>query len=283
MECSLNAENNLMKTKQRIPSLNDMLFEKRNKAYGAYDLRTNYNSRLTKSLAITISVFTVIILYYTFSKPIVPDELTYVSRDSIKPEIFIFNQTNVPEKQTNPPFDNAQDKPAERKDFRRDDLSFKVSNDTVVEKQSVDTSLALNHTGDTTSASSPSSGNSDTTNAKSFAMNVLPHDSTYGQASVDKIPEFPGGIEKFYAYLVKRIRYSREALDARVTGRLYVSFVIDENGLVRNIKFLNNLGYRLDESVKEVLIKSPQWEPGMLGDKAVKTEMRLPVSFNLRK
>ena len=89
-------------------------------------------------------------------------------------------------------------------------------------------------------------------------------------------------MEKFYAYLIKRIRYTGEALEGKITGKLYVRFVVDEEGFVTKVSVLRKIGYGLDEQVQSVLAQSPKWEPGLVKNTAVKTEMILPVSFNLR-
>ena len=106
--------------------------------------------------------------------------------------------------------------------------------------------------------------------------------SPFNQASVEKLPEFPGGMEKFYKYLVKKIHYTDEAKNAGLSGKIFISFVIDEQGMVSNIRLLNGMGFGLDEAVQEALKNSPIWKPGYVRNKAVKTEMILPVTFSLR-
>jgi protein TonB len=92
---------------------------------------------------------------------------------------------------------------------------------------------------------------------------------------------FPGGMEGFYNFLSKHIRFPQEAKSEGISGKLFVSFIIDKEGNLTHIEFMRKAGYGMEESVMAVLEKSPKWTPGYVGNNQVNTKMILPVSFDL--
>lgn len=100
-------------------------------------------------------------------------------------------------------------------------------------------------------------------------------------AVVDKQPLFPGGMDGFYKYLSKHMRFPEEAKREGISAKLFVSFVIDKEGNLVEIEFIKKAGFGMEESVMAVLEKSPKWTPGQVGNEQVNTKMILPVNFNL--
>lgn len=98
---------------------------------------------------------------------------------------------------------------------------------------------------------------------------------------VEAMPEFPGGTSQLYRFLRKNIRYPGEAAQAHIEGRVYVSFVINKQGYIRNPKVLQGLGYGIDEEALRVVVSMPQWNPGRQNDVPVDVEYTLPINFQL--
>lgn len=256
-----------MKTQESIPTLDDIIFEKRNKLYGAYELRKNYHKRLLKSLMFSVSTLLSVFLFSIVNRSDVVEEVFKPVKDSvIFADNFTIQQYQPPKKFMTPP----ASKP--------DEHAFVAVTDTAVIDKAVDTSSSVSSTGIEPGDSITGGSAGDTITSPFLPVTNKPR----GMASVDKLPEFPGGINKFYAFLKKKLRYTMEAKNAKLNARLYVRFMIDEDGFVRNVTLENKIGYGLDEQVAGVLEESPRWVPGLVKNSAVKTEMILPVSFNLR-
>ena len=100
-------------------------------------------------------------------------------------------------------------------------------------------------------------------------------------ASVDVQPDFPGGLFKFYEFLKNHLRYTPEARAAGLNGRYYVTFIVNENGTISDVEMMKSIGYGQDEEVQKVLASSPAWKPGISQTRPVRTQMVLPISFNL--
>lgn len=97
----------------------------------------------------------------------------------------------------------------------------------------------------------------------------------------DEMPTFPAEYGSITSFLAKRIKYPSMAIANSVSGRVYVEFVIDENGKLILPKILKGLGYGCDEEVLRILALVPQWRPGKMNGKGVKVKMNIPVSFKI--
>jgi periplasmic protein TonB len=100
--------------------------------------------------------------------------------------------------------------------------------------------------------------------------------------SVEQLPEFPGGVEKFYAYLRKVLRYPAVAQENGVQGRVNVTFVVERDGSLTDVKAAGRaLGSGLEEEAIRVLKSSPKWNPGKQNGRAVRVQYTVPVVFTL--
>ena len=103
---------------------------------------------------------------------------------------------------------------------------------------------------------------------------------TYDQAVVQ--PQFKGGPKKFYSFLGQNIRYPMDAARRGVTGRVFLSFVVCEDGSMCDYKVENSAGFGFDEEALRVVKKmSGMWEPGVLRGKVVRVKYNLPINFEV--
>lgn len=98
---------------------------------------------------------------------------------------------------------------------------------------------------------------------------------------VEQMPEFPGGYEKLPEYLQNNVVYPQEAKDARIEGRVFVTFIIEADGSVSNVKVLRGIGYGCDEEAVRVVESMPKWEPGYQKGVAVRVQSNLPIPFQM--
>jgi TonB family protein len=102
---------------------------------------------------------------------------------------------------------------------------------------------------------------------------------------VEKMPEFPGGEDAMIKFISLNFVYPAEAKRHEITGRVLISFVINENGSISDIKPLLEenrwLGYGLEEEVMRVVRIMPDWIPGMQKGVPVKVQFILPVQCEL--
>jgi len=99
--------------------------------------------------------------------------------------------------------------------------------------------------------------------------------------SVEQVPEFPGGIEAFGKFLATNVRYPKVARDNNVQGRVIITFVVEKDGSLSDMKVLRGIGSGCDEEAVRVLGISPAWKPGIQNGKPVKVQYSVPISFSL--
>lgn len=99
---------------------------------------------------------------------------------------------------------------------------------------------------------------------------------------VEDMPTFPGGDEALFRYLSENIDYPAMAADAGIQGVVYVSFVVDKDGQVKDVKVLRGIGGGCDKEAIRVVKSMPKWAPGRQRGKSVKVQYNLPVRFRLQ-
>lgn len=98
--------------------------------------------------------------------------------------------------------------------------------------------------------------------------------------SADEMPEFPGGFAEMRKFLATHLRYPIEALKAGIKGKVLVNFVIDESGVISDIKIFQGVHPSLNDEALRVVNLMPKWEPGRIQGKPVKISFTVPIIFN---
>jgi TonB family protein len=109
---------------------------------------------------------------------------------------------------------------------------------------------------------------------------VAPESSGNGFAIVEQNPEFPGGKEALYRFLAQNIKYPASASRNKITGNVFVSFTVNENGNIREPEVIRKLGFGIDEEVLRVVQSMPNWNPAKQQGKPVSKKFTLPVHFS---
>lgn len=98
----------------------------------------------------------------------------------------------------------------------------------------------------------------------------------YTKTRVEVHPEFPRGIEKFYAFVAKNYKMPNEE---GVKGTVFVVFVVEKDGSLTDIKILKDIGYGTGKEAVRVLKLSPNWKPAELNGKKVRCSYSLPITL----
>ena len=93
--------------------------------------------------------------------------------------------------------------------------------------------------------------------------------------AVEVKPDFPGGLQKFYDFVGKNYRAPEED----IKGKVYVQFVVEKDGSLTDIKVMRDIGYGTGAEAIRVLKKSPKWKPGIQNGRAVRVLYSLPISI----
>ncbi|AYL98680.1 M56 family metallopeptidase [Mucilaginibacter celer] len=99
--------------------------------------------------------------------------------------------------------------------------------------------------------------------------------------SVEQVPEFPGGIEAFGKFLAINLKYPKAARDNNVQGRVIITFIVEKDGSLTDMKVVRGIGSGCDEEAVRVLKLSPAWKCGTQNGHPVKVQYSVPISFKL--
>ena len=98
---------------------------------------------------------------------------------------------------------------------------------------------------------------------------------------VDKMPEFPGGNDKIQVFLKKNIVYPPLARSKKIEGRVYIGFIVDKSGRIKDVSIKRSADPVLDAEAVRVVNKMPLWKPGIQNGTPVNVSLMMPVEFKL--
>lgn len=259
----------------------DLVFEGKNKAYGAYQLRQeNARTSLFALIGGVVLFLTAIgggLFLTSFSDvpldgPVIvldDDQITPVDLTA-KPEI---EKPAAPQKEQQAP-----------NSVEPNNLSNMVVSDTENATDNVPTNNELKET------PPPSEGNGTgtiPTTSGGEGGNNTPVDVPSGPGyettnNLDVLPKYPGGIEKFYEYVVRKFERPEIEEDGNVTMSVMMSFVIEKDGTLTDIKAIRSTNYQLEkEAIRLLKASKVKWEPGVKNGKPVRTLFMLPIKVKI--
>lgn len=246
----------------------EILFENRNKEYGAYTLRRNYNHNMGIALGCALSIVVVLILFNSFSeknggniiksKPSDPVKLTDYNQHPekpIKPEIRPVKQVkNVGIKIV--PYEVPQPEVPDQSQFNEAVISDK-------NEQGV-TPIGMENGIDAPEISDP-------------ATEQSKHENTI----IDKreiAASYPGGPQAFSDFLSRNL-IAPEELESGEKKTVMVRFLVDVDGYISKIEIIQSAGKNFDKEVIRVLHKMPKWNPAEQNGHKVAIAFSQPVTF----
>lgn len=264
-------------------TLDDIIFENRNKAYGAYDLRKVYRPTLTKSLLIGGALFLLAMASPALISMIPSSEenvsMTEVDLMKIPPPPIDPNEPPPP-----PPPPIEVPKVATIKflppEVKKDEEVPQESPPPTVEELKEAVVAEKTQEGDP-NAEVAITAPEETAPVKEEvkAVEVVKEDQIF--QVVEQQPEFPGGAGALLGYLGKNIKYPAAASRANVSGRVFMTFVVNTDGSIQDVQVLKGLGFGCDEEAVRVVKSMPKWKPGKQSGRPVRVKYNLPVSFVL--
>jgi len=263
-------------------TLNDIVFEGRNKSYGAYQLRKGYNSTMQRSLLLGVTFFLLIMLLPNLYARLVPEP----ERDDIGFQVELITVDVKPE--VTPPPVPVEPPKAEPQPNTVKSPSFDVLPDNmVVEEATPPTVDDLEHAlpGEKTIE-----GNSDMMDivppaaeapaGKGKAVEAeAPKEETF--LVVEQAPAYLGGNAAMAEFLRKNLKYPSQASRANIQGRVFVSFIVGSDGKIEDVKTLKGIGFGCDEEAERVIKLMPNWKAGRQSGNPVRVRFNLPIVFQL--
>jgi protein TonB len=256
----------------------DVVFTDRNKAYGAYELRKRSGFNTTKALIIGVVSFVFVLSLPTIINIISGFIPKKVEKVKIVPVVL---QPPPPVNKTKPP-----PPPPEPPKPKVDQVKFPppvVKPDNEVKEQPPTVKeLEVADPGQKNQKGDPNADIVINTPVGNGDEKAVTEDENKIFTAVEQEPTPVGGIQKFYDYLGKNIRYPAVAKENNIQGKVFLTFVVEKDGSITDVKVLRGIGSGCDEEAVRVLRNAPKWKPGIQNGRPVRVQYQVPVSFALQ-
>ena len=250
-------------------SMDDIVFNNRNKTYGAYQLRKNNFKNSMVALGIAFGIFSLPIFLFSF-KP-----LHLEDGDSLGPEITIPNE---------PGFEKKPEKAVKER------VQTKIKNANLPP-------IALAQIKDTTVVADTSANFKDGTiglleienpvialEGSSSIEKVDLHVPLYSDSYivVDEPAVYPGGRKAMIAFIENNLEYPENAKNENIKGKVYLYFEVNKFGKISNAKVVKGIDKACDEEALRIVNSFPTWTPAKIKGQPVSQKHSLQLNFTLR-
>ena len=260
----------------------EIIFRNRNRAYGAFDLRQHYRPTLTRALGLGIGLFLLGLSAPTLYARFFPTNPFSINQVMVETELMKLEEPPTEEPVPIPPVEQVPTVNTVRNlppvVMPEADVVETTLPPTVEELQNATSGPeTAEGTGDIEVIAPPEVS---TPTAKETALEVAPKaDEVF--VVVEQQPEYPGGMDALRTFLTKNLNYPRSAASAGISGRVFVSFVVNTDGSLADVQVLKGIGFGCDEEATRVVQKMPHWRPGKQSGRAVRVKYNLPIAFSL--
>jgi periplasmic protein TonB len=256
----------------------DIIFENRNKEYGAYELRSQYDKRLKKSLVIIFSIFFSLIGLFLMRKHFFPT----VNKQSVFIDLPVTELTRIPEPR--PDF-RPREKPIHQRmvvqrPFTKPLITRIQPSNPPPTMEELSKSIISNKsgTGQELIAGEFLQDNQGTEDKGKAAPNGEPEENS-NLEKAEIMPEFPGGLTALQRFLSRNLKPPADGMEPGSIIKVLVKFVVDRDGSITGIEFEQSGGREYDNEVLRVMKKMPSWKPGMQNGRTVRVYFKIPVVF----
>lgn len=258
----------MAKEKKYYPSFDDIVFDKRNKEYGAYFLRKRYSRTIIISTIIGIIIIsTAVIVPYIRAKHLVQAKM----RDAN--EVIAEMANDIQSQETAPPPPPPPPPPAEQQTVVRYVAPVVVDTMKPEEQSRL---MATDEQVETT------------VNEEAVEVQETVQEEVQEEAPqevfvvVEEMPSFPGGDTELFKFIYDNIKYPDVAKENNIQGKVILRFCVTYKGTVDQVSVVRGVDPLLDEEAIRVIKMLPLWKPGKQGGKPVNVWYSVPISFQLK-
>ncbi|MBE7176725.1 MAG: TonB family protein [Mucilaginibacter polytrichastri] len=256
----------------------ELVFQGRNQLYGAYQLRRGSEKYLFRALLAGAGLFLAAVagIWYSGNRS---DEVVH--------------EVKIPPMAQPPVFTPEKPRPEPPKAVERSKPAPKVATKKYVAPKVVPDQLAVNPPPAMKELEHTQIGQIDIDGKKGDDNAIVKNegengsggigtdDGIHGMATIEVMPEFEGGLQGWAKYLQRNLRYPETAVNNETQGRVTVTFIVEKDGSLSDIRVLSGIGSGCDEEAIRVLKKAPKWTPGIQNGHPVRVQYTLPINFRL--
>jgi protein TonB len=265
----------------------DLVFEGKNHAYGAYQLRKDTGKRNVKALLLTLAIL-VAIGFIVWAKVAIENQLA--SRVAIETDVELSKLAQ--KKETKVERKEPVKIEMEKQVVEKVKSSVKFTAPEIKKDNEVNPEDEIKSQDDlsktnTAIGSFDVKGNDEeggeVLKAQQVAVDEAPkEEETKVFDVVEQMPSFPGGDAELMKYLNTHIKYPVVAEENGIQGRVICTFVVERDGSITDVKVMKSVDPSLDKEAVRVLKSMPKWIPGKQNGSAVRVKFTVPVTFRLQ-
>lgn len=270
----------------------DLVFEGKNKEFGAYVLRAQSDKRHNKAMLITvIGVIVILILSFAYGK-----YNDYRMEQKEKELQLLAEQqamTALAEEQEQPEEEEVQQRVEEQKPevlpeevlntMKATEIAIADDNEVVEEIKSQD---EIKESQTAIGSTNFDKGTDDINVVREYKDEVIVEEKKPEPeqvfVSVEQMPKFPGGDAELMKYIQDHLRYPTMAAENNIQGKVVVQFVVTKNGSVGEVKVIRSRDQDLDKEAVRVVKSLPNFIPGRMNGQPVNVWYTLPINFKLQ-
>ena len=255
----------------------ELVFENRNKGYGAYDLRQHYAGNMVRAMAITFSGITLLfgasIVFHSHETVVQHPVIDVVTPVTITPP-----QIAHP-KPVNPELPKPLQHQAAGPTVQHIP-PIVVPDDQSRGQMKPNDALTID-IGPTDTKGTPGGTNIPPETPGNGPATPPENTKIYTAGGVDEMPEPNGGEAAWSKFLSRNLRYPEQAQDEHVSGKSFISFVVEKDGHLSNFVIERPAGYGFDEEAVRVLKLAKAWKPGKQNGQPVRVKYIIPINFQI--
>lgn len=263
----------------------ELVFDGRNKEYGAYVLRQQAGKRNVLAI-ISLSALVAIVSALFFGIQASDKYLGGAKYDEV------ITLVNLPEKNQAKVEHFERPKEPERViENLRNSIKFTapriIKDDEVREEEMMRSQDELNQSTTAIAAVTVTNGsdNGEVARLADVIAQIEPKHEEMEEKPrdiVEQMPMFPGGNEELLKYLGKNLKYPVICQEMSIQGRVVCSFVVEKDGSITDIKVIRSIDPNLDKEAVRVLKSMPKWIAGRQNGRPVRVKYNVPVAFRLQ-
>ena len=265
----------------------ELVFENKNKAYGAYQLRKETGKRNVKAMIIVFATIAAIIVA-AWAKVAIENAMPKKVAIETDVELSKLAQKKEAKVERKEPGKVEM----EQKVVEKVKSSVKFTAPEIKKDEDVKPEDELKSQDDlaktnTAIGSFDVKGNDEAEGEVLKAKEVIAEEKPKEEETkvfdvVEQMPQFPGGQQALFEYLSKNIKYPVIAEENGVQGRVIVTFVVERDGSITDVKVVKSVDPSLDKEAQRVVKAMPHWIPGKQNGSAVRVKYTVPVTFRLQ-
>ncbi len=266
----------------------DLIFEGKNKEFGAYEMRKNSDGRHNKAMIVVVIIMAIVFTLPLLISTILPKAEANIDAE-IEQALVNLDTDAAEEEEPEEEIERIEEQKPEAlpeeilNTVKVTELAI-VDDDQVKAEDEIKTQDELQQTETAFGQTDFDKGTDDISVVREHKEEIIVEEKKEEKVftAVEQMPQFPGGDAELMKYISTHIKYPTMAMENNIQGRVVVQFVVTKTGKVGEVKVVRSKDPDLDKEAVRVVKTLPNFIPGKMNGQAVNVWYTLPIQFKLQ-